>query len=885
MLLQVATATTSRRGEGHVTETPPTDAMATGQLPTTSRAGSGMAAPGSEEQNSRGHTPDSTLRPTSASSVHSNGELKGLSSKESCLNVNGRYESNGGQRKQPTTVSKTFSYAQALKTSFSKSDTSTSCSKISSRSETPSDSSFQTIDVSTDRNNSRSSSQASAAKPESPSIWEESGSKADFESGRVSVASSKSVSSSQMFEEMSEASESHEVAPVSNEQTSSVVETEQLEDEEEELEEEMTLKNSELISEEEETSERKVSLEGDSNIREEEQVETSEQQTEVVSDKTTQPTSAIPVQTLPAKVESDVRVAEPTPVVTSSTAKSTEVAPPLFKSPPGMTLNEAHLPLAPPLRQQKELAAQIAHSKLSHPPPHPAKSSMVHGRGVPMGVHSIPHSTKQGKIPTDTPHPTYIPAYKHMQQPLLRHPPLISQPPRALTVQQQQQLIALLKATALQQNLLQHQAIVAAAQGKRAQLERFEAANPVSLHHPSPESPRTAGGFSPVHQGHLKNQSLSHGVGNQVKNTSAFSPYPKHLVPGHHHPALNQQLPQAHFPGTVMEQNVGVKQEPSPLLNHDGQEPTTESSKSRLSIKATPFVPTSQPSPSSGSAHSSPPNSMPPQVPVTTNISSQHPGHIASQVSRPPGFEHTSARPQNIQFLYQHHPNMQIRPVNFPTVPPLVGPPHLPIPAPHAMQQHLLAASQQVSPHSVAAAVAAAAAQRKTSLPQGVPLPESHAFQVITPQSEQGKGHLPPTVRRQLSGEAGLPPGLKDSHSRTPMQPLIGEQSIPLGSYPVRTHLPHYATNQPPPNILKVAAASSNVTGKRALLPTPTGAALLPHGPPVAPSTMPSWAGAMRVPRITSAPTPVVGVSFPQEQQQPHRTTSLYNTGFSAGQF
>ena len=850
----------------------PTDAMATGQLPT-SRAGSGLA--GDEQRlESGGRTPDSTVRPTSASSVHSNVEVKDQSSKESCLSVNG----NGGRSKS-TAVTKSFSYAQALKTSFSKSDVSTSCSKLSSRSQTPSESSsmLQVFRLDVDED-SRSSTPASGKPPSTQ--WEDSAPNIEYESGRASQASSNSAGSAQMFDDGKDVYESAFMS-TAGEHPVTVVEKPLVKSDEcsvKQSEEEVTSLQSNELSKEDDGAAKTMNPEGSSLIRDGRRINEPTEQTEVIS---SQKTDKTPVQGLPTKVDGEAVESE-----TGSVADN-EGTPP-FKPPPEVSLNQAHL--STDAHSKQEVSVQmLPHVKPLHPPylAQPTRSAVSHLRSVPM-ARGTPHSAKHTRTSDPShPSPAYVSAYKQLQQPLLRlpqhPPPLIPQPPFT-----QQQLLTLLKHAAVLQQQQNHQhfilqqQVIAAAQGKFPRVDKFDSSSPASVLRSSPESPhaRGVGGFIPVHQGQLKNQPLSHGAGTQAKNTSAFSPYTKQPVAAH--PILSQHQHPGHFPSNAVDQNI-VRKSTEPLGSHDVQEQMTDSSKSRLSIKATPFIPTSQPSSSSGSAHNSPPNTS--QVLATTDVSPL-PSHTAIQVSRPPGFEHTSRSSQNVHLLYHHHPNLQVRPVNFPTVAPVVRPHPLPIPTPHAMQQHMtmLAAHQQAS-HT---------AQRKSSLSQGVPLPDSHAFQIITPQTEQSKGHIPPPVRRQLSGEAGLPPGMKDSHSRKSMQPHVGEQlqvnamtasmeiqarSMSLGgSYAVRGHLPHYNTNQP--NILKLTA-STNVAGKRALLPTPTAAALLPHGPPVAPPTVQSWVGAMRVPRMSTAPS--AGVSFPQDQS--HRTSSLYNAGYSAGQF
>lgn len=370
-------------------------------------------------------------------------------------------------------------------------------------------------------------------------------------------------------------------------------------------------------------------------------------------------------------------------------------------------------------------------------------------------------------------------------------------------------------------------------------------------------------------------------------SSSAFSPYLK--VAPISHPQITPPMPVSEaqfFPGgahpVVYSQGVAIQKErntPQPSLDRDQRGESVESSKSGLSITATPFIPAngSEMSLSTGvpvrKMSSNP-------VPVEGTVASLPTTSIPQNFSHPPGFERHPP-PPNVLF---YQTNMQVRaPHTFsgipPPVAPLIGPHPVPpqIATAAAMQPIPVAPQQQLH------------AQRKSPLQTPIPSqhvqnPDAHpvAYQLISVQDLE-HFQRQTLLQEQLPSHpikmTALP---QESHilHRKPSHPHMGDRTTmelqakgmslnPRMTFTPRVQNPSvldsavYTPIQPAQpqhsSVPLTRAPSINSTSKRALLPTPQPY-IVPHTSHVV-SPGQNW-------QVRAPPGSAVRLPFPQGQQR-----------------
>ena len=345
------------------------------------------------------------------------------------------------------------------------------------------------------------------------------------------------------------------------------------------------------------------------------------------------------------------------------------------------------------------------------------------------------------------------------------------------------------------------------------------------------------------------------------------------------------RMPETHFipsdahPGVVYVQDAGgvvaSQQERDASKtppDRDQRGESVESSKSGLSITATPFIPASEtqtpvssslPIPPPRKVISNPPEGSVASVPIVS---------VPQQFSHPPGFERPLLPPvifqQSLPMRAPHTLSV------LPTATPLIGHHPMPPPMAAAMQPIPVIPRQQLH------------VQRKSPLPTPVPSQpiqstDAHsaaaAYQIIALQHFQRQSPLQEQLPNHPKMATLLQPESHIPHRRKPTHPLIGERA---SANPMAASLEMQAKRMP--LSMKNPRASFNLklqnpiplaNSRRPLLPTPPQSFVSPTSHVVSPGQ--SWQ--VRVPHA-----PPVQIPFPHEQHQ--RASSLYTYGTS-GQY
>ena len=339
-----------------------------------------------------------------------------------------------------------------------------------------------------------------------------------------------------------------------------------------------------------------------------------------------------------------------------------------------------------------------------------------------------------------------------------------------------------------------------------------------------------------------------------------------HFIPSDPHPGVVYLRDTG---GVVASQQEQRTSQTPPDRDQRGE--SVESSKSGLSITATPFIPASETQTSVSTGLPIPPPrkvlSNPPEGPIASvPIVS-----VPQRFSHPPGFE---------GHLLPHVIFQQNLPVRapptlgvLPTTTPLIG--HHPIPPPMAAAVPPI----PVIPHQQLHL------QRKSPLPTPVPSqpiqstnahPAAAAYQVVALQHFQRQSALQEQLPNHPKMTTLLQPESHIPHRRKPTHPLIGERA---SANAVAASLEMQAKRMPlsvrNPRAIKLQnpIPFANSASKRPLLPTPTQSFVSPTSHVVSPGQ--SWQ--VRVPHA-----PPVQIPFPHEPQQ--RASSLYTYGTS-GQY
>lgn len=338
-----------------------------------------------------------------------------------------------------------------------------------------------------------------------------------------------------------------------------------------------------------------------------------------------------------------------------------------------------------------------------------------------------------------------------------------------------------------------------------------------------------------------------------------------HLIPSDPYPGV-VYLQDANVAASQQEQNTS-KTPP----DRDQRGESVESSKSGLSITATPFIPASETQTSVSSGLSIAPPRKVLSNPSEGPIASLPIVSVPQRFSHPPGFE---------GHLLPHVIFQQNLPVRapptlgvLPTATPLIG--HHPIPPPMGAGVPPI----PVIPHQQLHL------QRKSPLATPVPSqpiqstdahPAAAAYQVIALQHFQRQSPLQEQLPNHPKMTTLLPPESHIPHRRKPTHPLIGERasaSAVAASLEMQAKRMPLGARNPRAMKLQNPIPLANSPSKRPLLPTPTQSFVSPTSHVVSPRQ--SWQ--VRMPHA-----PPVQIPFPHEPQQ--RASSLYTYGTS-GQY
>ena len=342
-----------------------------------------------------------------------------------------------------------------------------------------------------------------------------------------------------------------------------------------------------------------------------------------------------------------------------------------------------------------------------------------------------------------------------------------------------------------------------------------------------------------------------------------------HFIPSDAHPGV-VYLQDAG--GVVASQRERSASKTPPDRDQRGE--SVESSKSGLSITATPFIPASEtqtpvssglPIPPPRKIISNPPEGSVASVPIVS---------VPQRFSHPPGFEGHLLPPvifqQSLPMRAPHTLGV------LPTATPLIG--HHPIPPPMAAAMQPIPVIPRQQLH----------VQRKSPLPTPVPSQpiqstDAHsaaaAYQIIALQHFQRQSPLQEQLPNHPKMTTLLQPESHIPHRRKPTHPLIGERAsanamaasleMQAKRMPLSMRNPRASFNFK----LQSPIPLANSVSKRPLLPTPPQSFVSPTSHVVSPGQ--SW-------QVGVPHAPPVQIPFPHEQHQ--RASSLYTYGTS-GQY